>query len=237
MNSYGKTDVGLVRTSNQDAFCIVSKDNFQLAVVCDGMGGHKAGEVASQMSVDIMSERFAGSIIDDISQWLTESYDEVNSKVYLKAYEDEDCEGMGTTMVAFFTDGKNCYLSNTGDSRGYILKNSNELVQITDDHSLVNEIVHRDGIDYEQACKIIPSNIITQAIGIYPKTRVDIFRIEDEFKTVLLCSDGLHGYVSDEEIREILIQDVCLMEKVDNLIELAKQKGAPDNVTAVLLGE
>ncbi|MBR0138176.1 MAG: Stp1/IreP family PP2C-type Ser/Thr phosphatase [Erysipelotrichaceae bacterium] len=235
MISFGKTDVGRVRSNNQDNFLIENGPEHLLAVVCDGMGGHRAGEVAAKLATEKIREQFIEVEKDNPEMWLNDSFEIVNKHVFERSITDESCRGMGTTMVAALINDQRTYIGNTGDSRAYILTQDDVLVQITFDHSLITEIMRAEGIDYERASSIVPANIITQAIGIYPSTKVDVFRISSNFKMLMLSTDGLHGYVGHDEIRDILITDNSVEEKVEQLINAANRKGGLDNITVVLV--
>ena len=187
------------------------------------------------MATEKIREQFLEVDKEDPEMWINDSFDIVNRHVFERSITDETCRGMGTTMVVALIDDQRTYIGNTGDSRAYILTQDDVLVQITFDHSLITEIMRAEGIDYERASSIVPANIITQAIGIYPSTKVDVFKISSNFKMLMLCSDGLHGYVGHDEIRDILITDDTAEEKVEKLVKAANRKGGLDNITVVLV--
>ncbi len=235
-NCFGITDKGLCRTSNQDSFVIEEKDGCLMGVVCDGIGGGRAGDVASAMAAEIMAEEFV-SLFDRSQpkqQWLMDTVNLVNISVYQRSIEDDDCAGMGTTLVAFIADEKETVVINVGDSRCYQVKDS-ELLQVSEDHTLVNEMVKYRGFDYELACSLVGRNVIARAIGVNEVIEGDCFELKD-YQYLLLCSDGLHGYVEENAIRDCLIDEQAeLSAKAEKLVEMANQAGGWDNVTAVIL--
>lgn len=242
MRAYGMTDRGCVRKENQDAFKISTIDGADVvtAVLCDGMGGAQAGSVASQMACDAFMFHAANSIdekstVKDMNAILTEAVRYANVKVYDKSFADFTCMGMGSTLVAIALNSKRAMICNVGDSRAY-LYNGSTVEQITHDHSLVEEMVERGKITREEAESHPNKNVITRAIGVEATVKCDIFdlKLRDGDK-VLLCSDGLTNLVSDEEIASVLMKNPELENASLKLVTLALQRGAPDNVTVVLV--
>ena len=242
MRAYGMTDRGCVRKENQDAFKISTIDGADVvtAVLCDGMGGAQAGSVASQMACDAFMFHAANSIdekstVKDMNAILTEAVRYANVKVYDKSFADFTCMGMGSTLVAIALNSKRAMVCNVGDSRAY-LYNGSTVEQITHDHSLVEEMVERGKITREEAESHPNKNVITRAIGVEATVKCDIFdlKLRDGDK-VLLCSDGLTNLVSDEEIASVLMKNPELENACLKLVTLALQRGAPDNVTVVLV--
>ncbi|MBR4953303.1 MAG: Stp1/IreP family PP2C-type Ser/Thr phosphatase [Oscillospiraceae bacterium] len=242
MRAYGMTDRGCVRKENQDAFKISTIDGADVvtAVLCDGMGGAQAGSVASQMACDAFMFHAANSIdekstVKDMNAILTEAVRYANVKVYDKSFADFTCMGMGSTLVAIALNSKRAMVCNVGDSRAY-LYNGSVVEQITHDHSLVEEMVERGKITREEAESHPNKNVITRAIGVEATVKCDIFdlKLRDGDK-VLLCSDGLTNLVSDEEIASVLMKNPELENACLKLVTLALQRGAPDNVTVVLV--
>lgn len=242
MNVWPITDRGAVRQQNQDA-CrveILSPEQI-LLMVCDGMGGARAGNIASELAVsafgDAVLERLndperAG---DDPGALLVESVDTANRVVCRRANTDPACLGMGTTLVAALVTEQTCYVVNVGDSRGYLVSTEG-IRRITRDHSLVEDLVERGEITPEQARTHPQKNLITRALGTGETARADLFReprVPGAF--LLLCSDGLSNVVTDQEILYEIIHGGEPSDCCKRLLDTALQRGAPDNVTAVLL--
>lgn len=241
MNVWTITDTGVVRQQNQDAFRVEELSNEQmLLIVCDGMGGARAGNIASELAAsafgDAVLERLADpERADAIPAILTESVEVANRVVWHRANTDPDCLGMGTTLVAALVTGETCYVVNVGDSRTYVV-NADGIRKITRDHSLVEDLVRRGEITPEQARTHPQKNLITRALGAAEKARADLFeepRVPGSF--LLLCSDGLSNVVTDQEILYEIIHGGEPEDCCKRLLDTALQRGAPDNVTAVLL--
>lgn len=237
LNVYGITDRGLVRKENQDCYdCWDQEDGSVWAVVCDGMGGAKSGNVASQLAVEIFSESVHRAQEDQPATVMNRALDEANEVVRKRSHVDPNCAGMGTTLVAACVlPDRHAYVLNVGDSRGYRIQPSG-ISQITRDHSLVADLVARGKITPEEARTHPNKNIITRALGTERHTVGDLFEVELEpGDFILLCSDGLSNVVTEQEILyEVLYgggEETCCQR----LLEIALLRGAPDNVTAVLI--
>ncbi|MBU8803617.1 protein-serine/threonine phosphatase PrpC [Bacillus subtilis] len=236
-----KTDTGKIRQHNEDdAGIFKGKDEFILAVVADGMGGHLAGDVASKMAVKAMGEKWneaetIPTAPSDCEKWLIEQILSVNSKIYDHAQAHEECQGMGTTIVCALFTGKTVSVAHIGDSRCYLLQDD-DFVQVTEDHSLVNELVRTGEISREDAEHHPRKNVLTKALGTDQSVSIDTrsFDIEPGDK-LLLCSDGLTNKVEGTELKDILQSDSAPQEKVNLLVDKANQNGGEDNITAVLL--
>lgn len=236
-----KTDTGKIRQHNEDdAGIFKGKDEFILAVVADGMGGHLAGDVASKMAVKAMGEKWneaetIPTAPSDCEKWLIEQILSVNSKIYDHAQAHEECQGMGTTIVCALFTGKTVSVAHIGDSRCYFLQDG-DFVQVTEDHSLVNELVRTGEISREDAEHHPRKNVLTKALGTDQSVSIDTrsFDIEPGDK-LLLCSDGLTNKVEGTELKDILQSDSAPQEKVNLLVDKANQNGGEDNITAVLL--
>lgn len=238
MIAVGKTDIGLIRSQNQDSIfisenCIGSLPN--VFIVADGMGGHKAGDVASQTAIKCFCE-YAGKAKDEILDTLIGAVQYANTGVYNLSKSNEDYVGMGTTFVVATVDDKNLYIAHVGDSRLYRIRN-NEIIQLTNDHSLVNDMLKSGDITAEEAADYPYKNIITRAVGIDESVVVDgIVEQNADDDILLLCSDGLSGMVSKEEILDIILdKSMSLEEKADRLIDRAKNYGGRDNISVVLV--
>ncbi len=243
MNYYGITDVGKIRKDNQDTFrCeVLPTGEGVLAVVCDGMGGVNGGSIASALAADtfvsVVLERFNESCAEAcIAQLLQEAAEDANKAVYEKAGLDITLRGMGTTLVAAVTTGDYAMLVNIGDSRAYIITESDGIRQITRDHSVVEDLVSLGNITREEAKNHPNKNLITRAIGTSPECKGDLFKVKlNENDRILLCSDGLSNIIEDDKLLEYAGKYDDLKQCCDELLEYALELGAPDNVTAVLL--
>jgi PPM family protein phosphatase len=234
-----QTDVGLRRENNQDSFLI--DDEVSLYLVADGMGGHRGGEVASKMAVETLREvvrkaiRESGSRKLNPRQALAQAYEEASGRIFDKSQEPgSDLHGMGTTLVAALMRNDTLYIANVGDSRCYLFT-QNELFQITEDHSLVNEQLRAGLIKEKDLEKFAAKNVITRSVGFERDVQVDVIEREvhpgDLF---LICSDGLSGLVSDKRIAEIC-RTKHPKEIVSICIDEAKRNGGDDNVTVMVL--
>ena len=238
--AWGITDKGVVRSQNQDSYYLKpAEDDMIVAVVCDGMGGARAGNVASSLAVKAAStyleELPRELLLQDPGEHLTQAAVLANEAVCLRAEQDEDCRGMGTTMVAVVLSGKKAHILNIGDSRAYLLGEEG-VSKVTRDHSVVEDLVHRGELTPEEARSHPQKNLITRALGAEPEARADLYELElktGEF--LLLCSDGLSNMLTDQELLyEVLyggVPETCCQRMLD----IALSRGAPDNVTAVLI--
>ena len=240
MNIWGITDVGAVRNQNQDSYHIeLLAEDMALGIVCDGMGGAKAGNVASQLAVETFLETAKAQPPE---QWRNEpeallhfAAEQANGAVHFRANVDADCRGMGTTMVAALVVGDRAYILNIGDSRCYLVQPEG-ISRITRDHSLVEDLVARGQITPEQARQHPQKNLITRALGAESRLRADLFRQPMEHgDALLLCSDGLSNMVSDQELLYEVLHGGPAEDCCRRLLDIALSRGAPDNVTAVLL--
>lgn len=238
MQSIGKTDKGSKREKNEDSFFLTDEAFGKLEnlyMVCDGMGGHKAGEVASDLAINAFKEKIKECDFDNPTKLLDSAVKYANKVVYDRANSDESKHGMGTTMVACTISDNTLYVSNVGDSRLYIIS-SDKLKQITFDHSVVEELVRSGAITRDSAVYHQEKHKITRAIGAEGDVKEDIFKISlspDNY--ILLCSDGLTNEVSDEEIFTIINDSSDLEEKAEALINRANSNGGHDNITALII--
>ena len=236
MISYYQTDPGKVRSHNEDSVNIVENLSGEyLVVVADGMGGHKAGEVASSMAVNELSKRFSElssvGTKEEAVVWLKEIIEEINVKILKYAEEHVDASGLGTTCVcSIFTD-EYLLFGNVGDSSGFVYKN-NKLYKVTKDHTLVN-ILLENGELTESAAKVHPQkNVLMKALGAAEEVEMDIFDVEREVDGIFLCSDGLTNMMSVEQIEKILNDgELELKEQVEKMIMKANMRGGTDNIT------
>ena len=239
MKIYSKIDKGIVRNSNQDAyFAGEISQEVTFAVVCDGMGGAKAGNVASTAAVKSISEYIANSYrsnmsLDDITKMLRNAIISANIEIYDMATQNEQLQGMGTTVVAAVVRGGNAVVANVGDSRVYLVDDN--ITQLTTDHSIVQTLIESGKITAEDA-KVHPrKNVITRALGAESDVAVDIAEYNlSENNTLLLCTDGLTNFVSEEDILKTFKEnDISVVS--EKLVELANEGGGGDNITAVTL--
>ncbi|CAM3101632.1 Stp1/IreP family PP2C-type Ser/Thr phosphatase [Lactiplantibacillus plajomi] len=235
-----RSDIGQQREENEDYVGVFqNKAGINFAIVADGIGGHQGGDVASEMAVSHMGYRFENTHFDqpeDAVKWLSNEVQDENQHIIEKAREFSDLNGMGTTMVAALLFDDQFLVANLGDSRGYLFRNG-ALHQLTEDHSLVNELVKRGEISEEQARKHPQKNIITRTLGISPDADIDtsLFKMElgDQ---LLLCSDGLTNMVPDDQLAKVLAdQHQTATEKCETLIKMANTAGGFDNITALIV--
>lgn len=239
MKAYGKTDCGLVRANNQDTYRIELRDDIGFIVLCDGMGGAKAGNVASEKAAElfmaVLTERCTPELSEsEMANLLADAVTAANAGVYELAKSSPDYEGMGTTLVGGICTGKTVMLINVGDSRAYVL-DDRRIAQITRDHSWVEELVAQGKLTREEAATYPGRNLITRAVGVDPQTAGDIYRVTlSEGQSILLCSDGLSGMMTDGEIALHHAQAESQEQACGQLIRAACGHGGHDNVTVVL---
>ncbi|MBN8199536.1 MULTISPECIES: Stp1/IreP family PP2C-type Ser/Thr phosphatase [Bacillaceae] len=239
MKAVFMTDQGKVRQHNEDNGGIyVNSKGQRLAIVADGMGGHRAGDVASEMTLTSLKgfwdETDDFQTAEEAEGWLLKHIAEVNTILYEHSKENEQCEGMGTTVVAAICTDRFATIANIGDSRCYIL-NESGFQQLTEDHSLVNELVRSGQITKEDAEHHPRKNVLLRALGTEAAVEMDIKTIIfEEGDLLLLCSDGLSNKVPVAEMSEILKSGRTLEEKAAVLIDQANDNGGEDNITLVI---
>ena len=241
MQAWGLTDPGMVRSQNQDHYAIVKLGRDQLlAIICDGMGGARSGNIASQMAVEVFVEEVkrttrANMKPDRIDNMLEQALEMANEAVYEQSQLSEEYRGMGTTLVAAFFQKDQLTVANVGDSRAYLF-NKDGVKSITTDHSLVELMVQRGEITRE-AAKFHPGkNLITRAVGTEAKVSSDLYHLKlNKGDSVLLCSDGLSNVMSDQEILFEVIHGVNKNDCCQRLMNIANYRGSPDNVTVALI--
>ncbi len=237
LRAYGMKDVGRCRDINQD-YIFISETPVgnlpNLFLVADGMGGHKAGDLASEYTVSRIREAVEKSMQNIPLQILKSAFHYANQRLLEKAQESESYMGMGTTLVAVTVVDNTAYVANVGDSRLY--KVGKDIQQITTDHSLVEEMVRMGEISREQARNHPEKNIITRAIGVSGQAEPDYFDTNLEpGECLLLCSDGLSNMIEDSQIREILERRVDLKSGAQELVDTANRNGGRDNIAVVLV--
>ncbi len=237
MQVWGITHRGAVRQQNQDSFSIRTlEDGRVIALVCDGMGGARAGNVASAMASELFMEEFSRT--DDSlreEERMQRAAALANQEVFQRSVQDGDCAGMGTTLVAALAGEQEAVILNEGDSRAYHV-NQEGIVQVTRDHSLVEDLVERGELTREQARCHPHKNLITRALGAEPVLMADCFRQPmAPGDCLLLCSDGLSNVVGEQEMLYEVIHGGAPDSCCQRLLDIALERGAPDNVTVVLI--
>ena len=237
MKAFAATDVGKVREVNQD--CVFSSTGPvgclpNLFIVADGMGGHKAGDIASRLTVDSVVDKLSKVNSKDYISVITDTIIKVNKEVIDKAAESQDYAGMGTTLVVATVFDNILKVANVGDSRLYVV--GEDIIQITRDHSLVEEMVINGQLDRADARVDKRKNIITRAIGGESKVEAEMFSVElkPEDK-ILMCSDGLSNMVDDAEILEIINREPDIEKSARMLIDAANENGGKDNISVVIV--
>lgn len=240
MKSFYLTDTGRVREHNEDSVTILKNISGEyLCVVADGMGGHRKGEVASALTVAHLGKRFTesasiGTKIDAVN-WLSDNINEINKEILNYGEENENSKGLGTTVVASIVTKDFLIFANIGDSSGYVIKN-NKLHKVTKPHTLVNLLVDAGDLTPEQAANHPKKNVLMKALGASEKCEPDIFDVDNESNAVFLCSDGLTGMLSDEQIEKVLLDsDLTVEEKVVKLIKKCNARGGNDNISVAYL--
>ncbi len=238
----GNTDIGRKRKTNQDSYHM--SPEHKLFVVADGMGGHNGGDIASQMAVKILPDYVVKNLQMDPVNLLTGSIKESNRSIKHFGETHPELVGMGTTIVSFFFKGQNLYIGNVGDSRAYLV-NHKKIFQLSRDHSLVQEKLNYGVYDREQAALDPQKNVLVRTVGFEDDVEVDVFVYKVNKNDIfLICSDGLHGKVSDEDILYLInkfIPDPALANQaaadrvIKALIDQANDNGGQDNITAILV--
>ena len=237
MRAYATTDVGRIREVNQDyIFCSMEPVGKlpNLFLVADGMGGHKAGDLASRYTVETLTDSIKNSASDNPITIINDAIVEANTKLLEKAAESEQYTGMGTTLVVCTIIGESMYVANVGDSRLYLY--DGRLSQITRDHSLVAEMVALGKLGRDEARRHEKKNVITRAIGGAKEIMADFFEAElTAGNRIIMCSDGLSNMVEDEEIERVLASDIPIEDKTKQLLGRANENGGKDNIAVVII--
>ncbi|SHJ95869.1 Stp1/IreP family PP2C-type Ser/Thr phosphatase [Desulforamulus aeronauticus] len=229
------TDVGKVRSGNEDSMCACP--DIGLFAVADGMGGHKAGEIASSTALNYLEENLRDALKtnSEVAVSLQRIMQEANYRIYRMSSEFAEYKGMGTTVTAGLIIEKDFYLAHIGDSRAYLLRGE-AISQLTDDHSLVGEMLRQGGITEEQALNHPQRNILTRAMGTAPTMKFDFYHLQLEPRDrILLCTDGLTNHLRPEEIRLIAESQPELDRCLEVLLETALGRGGLDNIAMVMV--
>lgn len=240
MEAYFLTDQGQVRGHNEDSGGVYYNASGQLlAVIADGMGGHQAGDIASEMAVSIIQRGWKSSreltVPEETETWLANILLEVNHEIYNLAIQKEELAGMGTTIVVAINCGDFFTVAHIGDSRCY-LKSENGFSQVTEDHSLVNELVKTGQISQEDAEQHPRKNIVLKALGTEEHVEADIHSLSWEIgNKLLLCSDGLSDKISNDKMLEFISSDEKIEQIGQDLINLANERGGEDNISLIII--
>ncbi|CCO07179.1 Stp1/IreP family PP2C-type Ser/Thr phosphatase [Desulforamulus hydrothermalis] len=229
------TDVGRVRAGNEDSLCACP--DIGLFAVADGMGGHKAGEIASSTALNYLAEnlRQALKTTKDIQASIQRILQEANQRIFRLSSEFEAYRGMGTTVTAGLFQEYQLFIAHIGDSRAYLVRDD-DIIQLTDDHSLVGEMLRHGGITEEQALCHPQRNVLTRAMGTAPAVTFDFYnrRLQPGDK-ILLCTDGLVNHMRPEEIKSTILAQKDLDLAVKLLLDTALARGGHDNITMILV--
>ena len=233
------TDPGRIRERNEDCvnICTNQKDE-KLLIVADGMGGHKNGEIASHIALDLICDRFKGTSsignMEDAISWIQSTVSEANIEIFKYVSEHPESEGMGTTIVLSILTPSFLLIGNIGDSSGYILKNK-KLHKITVDHTLVNLLVKSGELTEEEAKNHPKKNVLMKALGSSQNVELDIFNVELNIDGIFLCSDGLTNMLDDTQITKVLLEETPLSERLEKLVFKANNRGGNDNISIACL--
>ena len=240
MKSFYITDKGIVRDHNEDSVAIIKNQiGEHMLIVADGMGGHRAGEVASGIAVDHLSERFKdlssiGNKIDAVN-WLKENIALINAEIIKYAKENTEALGMGTTLVVALLTNDFLIFANVGDSSGYVIKNK-KLHKVTKDHSLINVLIDAGELTEEEARNYPKKNVLMKALGAGAEVEPDEFDVETTVDGILLASDGLTNMLNDEQIQNVLNDDkLTIEEKLNKLVKKCNSRGGTDNISIAYL--
>ncbi len=234
LKAAGCTDVGLRRAENEDTWAMAP--HLGLVLVADGMGGHSAGQVASQLAARAAVraiETLHGSEAR-LAERLRHAVAAANRTIHTAAQERADCAGMGTTLVAVLFDGERAALAHVGDSRAYLVRQG-RIRQLTDDHSIVGELLRRREISEDAAREHPHRHVLTRALGVRPRVEPDLAELTPaEGDVFVLCSDGLTTHVEDHEIAKALVGEPDLQRVCEDLVDAANGRGGEDNTTVVM---
>ena len=239
MQTFYLTDPGKVRTHNEDNVIILNNNNNEfLLAVADGMGGHKAGEVASAIAIDHLHDEFdkleTFGTKENAIDWLRNIVVEINNKIFDYTSKNPDSKGMGTTLVVAIKTNDYILYGNIGDSSGYVMKNE-KLHKVTKDHTLVNLLVSTGELTEEEAKYHPRRNVLMRALGANDPIEIDIFDVDTNIKGIFLCSDGLTNMLTDEQIEKILNSNLSIEEAVVKLIRKSNSRGGNDNISIAYL--
>ena len=238
MQTFYMTDAGKVRTHNEDNVIILNKNNEFILAVADGMGGHKAGEIASSIAIEHIREVFdkieSFGKKEDAIEWMRCVVKEINDKIFSYTKDHPESKGMGTTLVVAIKTDDYVLYGNIGDSSGYVIKNE-KIHKVTRDHTLVNLLVSTGELSPEQAKFHPRKNLLTRALGANDPVEIDIFDVDNNISGLFLCSDGLTNLITDEQIEKVLNSSLSIEEQVEKLIKKSNSRGGTDNISIAYL--
>lgn len=232
-----KSHVGKVRKINQDSFYISEDNNLPFFIIADGMGGHKAGEVASKMAIDIVREYFYENRSklnskEDIFATIKGAIEKANTKIYLKSGEEDQFEGMGTTLILAYIKEEQLYIGHVGDSRAYLI--GKDIIQITEDHSFVNQMMKTGNLSIEEAKNHPKKNLITRAVGSSSIINIDlIYQDISKASILLVMTDGVTNMLDDKFLYDEFKNSDNMQKSCDTIIAAANEQGGIDNSTIV----
>ncbi len=239
MKSFYLTDVGKVRSHNEDSVLITkNSDNEYLLAVADGMGGHSAGEIASSIAISYLGKKFNETFkkMEKVAavNWLREIIVEINDQIFDYVKTHPESKGMGTTLVCAVVSKKYILFANIGDSSGLVMKNK-KLHKVTYDHTLVNLLLKAGELTEEEAKDHPKKNVLMKALGANDPIDVDIFDCDMDIESILLCSDGLTNMLDNNQIEKVLLSDLDIEDKVIKLIRKSNNRGGTDNISVAYL--
>ena len=239
MQTFYFTDPGKVRSHNEDSVTIISNNNQEyILAIADGMGGHKAGEVASRIAIEHIKDSFYSLETignkDTAVEWLRLIVKEINDKIFDYAKKNPESKGLGTTLVIAIKTENYILYGNIGDSSGYVIKN-NTLHKVTKDHTYVGMLLNNGKLSEESAKNHPGKNLLTRALGANDPIEIDIFDVDTSVKGLFLCSDGLTNMLTDEQIEKIINSDLRVEDVVVKLIKKANLRGGTDNISIAYL--
>lgn len=239
MQTFYFTDPGKVRSHNEDSVTIISNDKQEfILAIADGMGGHKAGEVASTIAIEHIRTSFYKidtiGTKEDAIEWLRKITKEINSEIFSYAKHNPESKGLGTTLVIAIKTNDYILYGNIGDSSGYVIKN-NTLHKVTKDHTYVGMLLNNGRLTEETAKNHPGKNLLTRALGANDPIEIDIFDVDTSVKGLFLCSDGLTNMLTDEQIEKILNSNLQIEDAVIKLIKKANSRGGTDNISIAYL--
>ena len=239
MKSFYLTDAGRIRDHNEDSVGIVENKGVQLMAIADGMGGHRAGEVASSIAINYLATHFKETFINmskvDAVKWIRAAFEEINNLIFQHEKNNPESKGMGTTLVMAILNEDYLLFGNVGDSSGFVMKD-NVLHKVTYDHTLVNLLVSAGELTKEEATHHPKKNVLMKALGASSKVDVDIFDCNMDISEILLSSDGLTNMLDKDQICKVLLdKDDTVEEKVNKLISKANNRGGTDNIAVAYL--
>lgn len=239
METFYLTDTGIVRDHNEDSVIIIkNSDDSILMAVADGMGGHRAGEVASSIAITYLGNRFMETFFKmnkaSAVEWIKTTVNEINGQIFKYTEENPESKGMGTTLVMAIITKDYILFGNIGDSSGFVMKDG-KIHKVTHDHTLVNLLLDAGELTPEEAQNHPKKNILMNALGINDPIDIDVFDCNMDVNEILLCSDGLTTMINEEQIEKVLLENISIEETVLKLIKKANNRGGNDNISVAYL--